>query len=413
MTHHTISSTSLENIKKTIDTATSSPTTIPGCVFIAINRTGEEILSHASGLRGLESGEKMNMESVFWIASCTKMIAGIACMQLVERGVVGLDDPDGVEKFCPELKDMKILKGFLEDGKPNLVEKKNRITLRMLLSHTAGFGYTFFNPEIRRFGFPAGINEFSGRFDDMTAPLLFEPGSKFNYGTNVDWAGVLVERATKMSLNDYCQQHIFAPLNIENISFFPSDYMKSHLAYMHQRYPDGRLIPREHILHAPLSTADPKTIFNSAGAGCFAQPREYVKIIAMLLNDGEAPGGGKRVLKRETVEEMFSNQIPDMPNFGREPIQSAISELTNPIPELYPQPHDQPQGWGLSFMLTIHEGATGRGKNTGWWAGLPNLFWWCDREKGVGGMIASQIVPFADPQVMGLWAQVESAIYQG
>jgi hypothetical protein len=95
------------------------------------------------------------------------------------------------------------------------------------------------------------------------------------------------------------------------------------------------------------------------------------------------------------VDEMFSNQIPSMPDFGREPIQAATPELTNEIPQLYPQPPEQPQGWGLTFMLTIHEGATGRGRNTGWWAGLPNLFWWADREKGVGGMIASQIVPFA------------------
>src|SRR6187402_930241 len=92
---------------------------------------------------------------------------------------------------------------------------------------------------------------------------------------------------------------------------------------------------------------------------------------------------------------MFTNQIPNMPNFGRTPIAAAIPELTNPIAELYPQPKEQEQGWGLTFMLTIHEGATGRGRNTGWWAGLPNLFWWADREKGVGGMVASQIVPFA------------------
>jgi len=112
-----------------------------------------------------------------------------------------------------------------------------------------------------------------------------------------------------------------------------------------------------------------------------------------------------------------------MPDFGREPIDDAIPELTNKIPELYPQPKEQEQGWGLTFMLTIHEGATGRGGNTGWWAGLPNLFWGCDREKGVGGMVASEVgdegedermlTSMIDPQVMGLWGQVEQAVYQG
>lgn len=114
----------------------------------------------------------------------------------------------------------------------------------------------------------------------------------------------------------------------------------------------------------------------------------------MLLNDGTSPTTDAKILKPETVKEMFTNQIPDMPNFGRQLISNPKPDFTNPIPELYPQPHDQPQGWGLTFMLTIHPGPTGRGGNTGWWAGLPNLFWWCDREKGVAGIICSQIVPF-------------------
>lgn len=414
---HTLKEESVANIRKAIDSATSDPKTkIPGFVCVSVNKSGDEIFSHASGLRGAETKEKMDLDSVFWIASCTKMVCGIACLQLVEQGKLSLDDGEQVAKLCPELARAKILQGFDENDKPILVEKKTKITLRMLLSHTAGFGYTFFNPEIRKFGFPAGIDEFSGRIEDIEHPLLFEPGTKWAYGTNIDWAGVLVERATGMILSDYIQQNIFNPLKIKNMSFFPNQEMKSHLAHMHQRYPDGHLTTREHLLRRPLyenSDAQKKSIFNSAGAGLFAQPREYVKIIATLLNDGTCPKTGAKILKKETVEEMFTNQIPSMPNFGRQPIQAATPELTNPIPELYPQPHDQEQGWGLTFMLTIHEGATGRGRNTGWWAGLPNLFWWADREKGVGGMVASQIVPFADPQVMGLWAQCEHMIYQG
>lgn len=166
---------------------------------------------------------------------------------------------------------------------------------------------------------------------------------------------------------------------------------------MHYRDPSGKITTREHVLRRSLYD-DTEGVFNSAGAGCFAQPSEYTKIIATLLNNGTSPTTGKQILKKETVDEMFSNQIPDMPNFGRNEIQDAIPELTNKIGELYPQPHDQPQGWGLTFMLTISPGATGRGANTGWWAGLPNLFWWADREKGVGGIVASQILPFAGKQ---------------
>lgn len=131
-----------------------------------------------------------------------------------------------------------------------------------------------------------------------------------------------------------------------------------------------------------------------------SQDRSTKYIPALLLKDKENTNTVPIVLKPDTINEMFSNQIPSMPNFARNPIPASIPELTNPIGELYPQPHDQEQGWGLSFMLTIHPGATGRGRSTGWWAGLPNLFWWADRERGVGGMVASQILPFGGEFVL-------------
>lgn len=101
-----------------------------------------------------------------------------------------------------------------------------------------------------------------------------------------------------------------------------------------------------------------------------------------------------------------------MPNFARQGIPAAKPEQTNPAPELYPQEGNPPQGWGLSFMITQEAGATGRGRNTAWWAGIANLFWWCDREKGVAGMIASQVMPFGDMSVMGQWGACEAAVYQ-
>lgn len=227
----------------------------------------------------------------------------------------------------------------------------------------------------------------------------------------------MLERLTGLSLNDYCVENIFKPLGVKNISFFPTQENIDRLAHMHARSPEGKITEREHLLTAPLkkqlSATEKKSVLNSAGAGIFAQPREYVKIIATLLNNGTSPATGAQILKKETVDQMFTTQIPEMPDFGRNPISAAIPYLTNPIPELYPQPEEQEQGWGLTFMLTIHEGPTGRGRNTGWWAGLPNLFWWADREKGVGGMVASQILPFGDGNVMGLWGECEALVYQG
>ena len=116
------------------------------------------------------------------------------------------------------------------------------------------------------------------------------------------------------------------------------------------------------------------------------------EILTELLNDG-----GK-LLSPTSTDLLFTNQLdlssPAFADFSRTLIPAAKPHLTNPIPELYPQPHDQPQGWSFAGLNVIHPGPAGRGKESVQWAGLANLFWWVDREKGVAGMIASQVLPF-------------------
>ena len=202
-----------------------------------------------------------------------------------------------------------------------------------------------------------------------------------------------------MSLNDYFQKHIFKPMGLEHITMFPSTQMKKDLAYLNVRDADGKLSLRAEgqLNRRPLMVCSPqdvKSTFNAGGAGCFARPVEYCQVIAMLLNDGTHAKTGAQILKSETVKEMFTNQIKEMPDFGRQGMISPKPLLSNDFPELYPQPPEQAQGWGLTFFLHVHPGPTGRSGSTGWWTGLPNLFWWTDRENGLGGIIASQIVPF-------------------
>ncbi len=134
-------------------------------------------------------------------------------------------------------------------------------------------------------------------------------------------------------------------------------------------------------------------------------------MLSVLLNDGTCPRTGTQLLRKETVDEMFKNSIPEFPNFGRQGIPAAKPELTHPLPDLYPVAGNPPQGWGLTFMLS-NGGATGRSTSTGFWAGLSNVWWWCDRENGVAGIVCTQILPFADPQVLGLWVGVEAEVYK-
>lgn len=133
-------------------------------------------------------------------------------------------------------------------------------------------------------------------------------------------------------------------------------------------------------------------------------------VLAVLLNDGTCPKTGVKLLEKATVDEMFKNQIPDFPQFGRQNIPASKPDLTNAVPDLYPTEGNSPQGWGLSMMIT--GGATGRSEGTAFWAGLCNLFWWVGRENGVGGMICSQVLPFGDAAVLGAWIGMEATIYQ-
>lgn len=132
-------------------------------------------------------------------------------------------------------------------------------------------------------------------------------------------------------------------------------------------------------------------------------------MLAALLNDGTCPTTGVQLLSARTVADMFTNQIPQFPQFGRQGIPAAKPTLTNPLPDIYPAAGSPPQGWGLSCML--NGGATGRFEATGWWAGIANMFWWVDRERGVGGMVCSQVLPFGDAKVMAAWFALETAAY--
>ncbi|KAI2473173.1 beta-lactamase family protein [Annulohypoxylon bovei var. microspora] len=399
----------VENSISTEDEATAD--TIPGTTCVIVDRSGTELFAHSAGRRGIKSKEPMTLDNTFWLASCTKMVAGLACMQLVEKGQLSLDDAAQVEELCPEFKDIKVLK---DDG--SFEEKKNGITLRMLLNHTSGFTYTFFDETTRDWSHLAGIDEFGCDIKEIQKfPLRFQPGEGWSYGVGIDWAGIVLQRKTGLTLNDYVQKNICQPLGLQNVNMLPTQSMKDKIAYMHSRGQDGKIYPRDHLYRRPLIASTPEetaSIFCSGGAGLFAKPQEYTRILSVLLNDGTDAQTGAQLVSKSTVDEMFQNQVPSFPNFGRQGIPAAKPDLTNALPDLYHIEGDPAQGWGLTFMLSGASAATGRSGSTGHWAGLPNLYWWCDRERGVAGMVCTQILPFADPAVMGMWAGLEAATYK-
>ncbi|OGM49591.1 hypothetical protein ABOM_001770 [Aspergillus bombycis] len=418
-----LSPQTIANLRTIIDDACSDENAGLPCATVVVVGKGDgspyELFSHSTRRKG--GGHKNGAQDrqlrdsehdIYWLASCTKLVTGIACMQLVERGVLRLDDADQVEILCPELKEVCVLQ---ENG--TKVEKSRGITLRMLLTHTAGFGYSFLNQKLQSYFLEHGsdipeYDEFSGHMHDFYQPLVNQPGERFEYGISIDWAGILVERTTGIKLNDYMQQFIFAPLEVHDVSMIPSAHMKERLVGLWYRSAGGRLVPRDYPLNKPLDVKEAAEVFHSGGAGLFGSIQEFSKILVALLNDGRSPETGQQILSPETVKEMFTNQIHQHPDFARQPLPAMKPDLVSPCEELYPLcPSPTPQGWGLTFMIS--PSVTGRSDTTAHWSGLSNVFWWCDREKGVAGIVASQVLPFVDPETGLLWASVETAVYEG
>ncbi|KKK13560.1 hypothetical protein ARAM_001708 [Aspergillus rambellii] len=403
----------LENALLKINDACTGPNPrIAGVVCIAVDRNGDPIFSHTSGSTKLGGSQPMDFNSVFWLASCTKLLTGIACMQLVEQGKLSLDDAEQLHQIAPELRELKVLQKN-ESGGFSLVDQAKYITLRMLLTHTSGFSYAMNSFELCEWSQPVGLDDFSGRRDDILyRPLVFQPGTGVQYGVGIDWVGVVIERVAKISLEDYFQRFIFNPLEINNTSFFPRPDMISRLAYLHHRGPDGSLTVVDHILRYPLlsSQYDPRNSFCMGGCGCFGTAPDYATILAVLLNNGKSPKTHARLLRPETVEEMFTDQIPEFPLFHNEFVPSAKPSLANARPVI-PKPGNPSDGWGLTFALSHDVSPTGRPMRSAWWEGLANVHWFVDRENGVAMILAAQVMPDGDFEVTRLYHEVEEEIY--
>jgi methyl acetate hydrolase len=214
---------------------------VPGVVALAATDTGI-LYEGAFGLRDVVDGPAMTRDSVFRIASMTKAVTSVAAMQLVEQGKLQLDEPIG--KVLPELAAPRVLEGFDTSGAPRLRPAKRPITLRHLLTHTAGFGYEMWNPELIRYVAASGMPSLmTGKLAALQLPLVFDPGERWEYGINIDWVGRAVEAVAGQPLDTYFRAHIFAPLGMADTGFVPSADQASRLVRVHRRGMDGSLEP--------------------------------------------------------------------------------------------------------------------------------------------------------------------------
>ena len=368
---------------------------IPGVVAIAA--TGNEIIYQgAFGKRDLSKDNAMTADSVFWIASMTKAVTTAAGMQLVEQGKLSLDEPIG--KVLPDLAAPQVLEGFDAKGEPKLRPAKKPITLRHLMTHTAGFAYDMWNGDIGKYlektGTPGII---SCQHAALKTPIMTDPGTRWEYGTNIDFVGKAVEAASGKRLDAYLRDNMFAPLGMNDTSFKISDSMRKRLVGMHARGEDGSLaaIPFE---------LEQNPEFHMGGGGLYGTAGDYIKFTQMILNKGK--GNGNQVLKAETVATMGQNHIGDL-NMGKMPTVAPM--FTNDV-DLYP---DQVKKWGLSFLINTAKTAEGRSAGSLAWAGLANTYFWIDPARNVAGVILMQLLPFADTKCLEAFAGFERGVYAG
>jgi CubicO group peptidase (beta-lactamase class C family) len=368
---------------------------IPGVVAMAA--TGNDVIYQgAAGKRDLGKDDAMTPDSVFWIASMTKAITTAAGMQLVEQGKLSLDEPIG--KLLPDLASPQVLEGFDASGEPKLRAAKKPITLRQLMTHTAGFAYDMWNGDVGKYlektATPGIITCLNAA---LKTPIMTDPGTRWEYGTNIDFVGKAVEAASGKKLDVYLRENMFDPLGMNDTGFKITDAMRKRLVGMHARGPDGVLAPMPFELEQAPE-------FHMGGGGLYGTAADYIKFTQMILNKGR--GNGNQLLKPETVEQMGRNNIGDL-TMGKMP--TALPPYTNDV-DLYP---DIVKKWGLSFMINTAKTPEGRSAGSLAWAGLANTYFWIDPARNVSGVILMQLLPFADAKALETFASFERGIYAG
>jgi CubicO group peptidase (beta-lactamase class C family) len=344
------------------------------------------LYSGAFGTRD-SSGAPVAADSIFAIASMTKAVTTVAAMQLVEQGKVKLDEP--VSRILPQLEKLEVIEGFdAATGKPNLRPARTLVTLKHLLTHTSGICYDIWDADMFRYTSQSKVG--------AVPPLAFEPGSRWQYGMGIDWAGRLVEAVSGMNLEDYFQAKILGPLEMQDTSYLLPASKFDRLVSGYSRQDDGSLKQDPRV--PPTAPKE----FNGGG-GLFSTTGDYVRFMQMILGKGQGINKA-RILQPKTVEIMEINQIGS----------ATAGKMKSNRPNLSSDVDIQPgatEKWGLGFLINTTAYNGGRSAGSLAWAGLFNTFYWIDPKRSLCAVLMMQFLPFVDKEAVGLLGDFERAVY--
>ncbi len=367
--------------------------TVPGAAFVLTGSDGQAAAATAGTARVGEDSP-VTTATMFRLMSMTKPLASVGALQLIEQGELALDHE--VRSVLPAWGELEVLEGFDGDT-PRLREPAHQATVKQLMNHTAGHGYSFCNADLFHYHEVTGAPDpMSGKRAYLQTPLVAEPGTEWNYGINTDWLGQVIEAVSGQDLASYLEEHVFSPLGMSDTTFAPSEEQRSRLMALYGRTADGGL----EELEFPL--AEPE--FWPAGHGACATAADYARFIAALLGGGELDGA--RILRPETVDLMFADHLGGIAL--PQEIKSAIPELSN---DVVSPPFSQ--GWGLGLHLFMEDLPGMRKAGSGDWSGLFNTYFWIDRGSGVAGAFLTQVLPYFDGRILETALLAEQAVYAG
>ncbi|MSV35840.1 MAG: class A beta-lactamase-related serine hydrolase [Bryobacterales bacterium] len=356
----------------------------------AMVATSDAILYQgAFGKRDASPGVPVKLDSIFAIASMTKAVTSTAALQLVDQGKVKLDEP--ASRHLPELKSLQVFEGVDSAGKPILRPARKPVTLRHLLTHTSGFCYDTWSQEMQDW-IKAGGAPPMGVAPNV--PLIFEPGTRWQYGYGLDWSGKLVENVSGLTLEQYFQKNICEPLGMKDTSFVPKPENLERTVSRYDYRPDGSFKeqPRDF----------PPVAYNGGG-GLNSTVGDYIKFTQMILRNGRG-ADGKQILRPGTVKQMSSNQIG---NLGAGKLKTMNPGRSSEV-NIHPGAIDK---WGLGFLINTTAYQGGRAAGSLAWAGIWNTFYWIDPKSGISAVIMMQFLPFVHTEAVGMLGDFEKAVY--
>jgi len=350
-------------------------------------------------------GSQTSKDSVFWIASMTKPVTAVAAMQLVAAGKLHLDTTvyEILRDHGWPATAAQVLEGFDSAGKPKLRPANRAITVAMLLTHTSGLTYTFWDANTDKYAKYANLPPITScKNAALETPLAFDPGAanRWEYGISMDWLGKVIERVSGQNLRDYMRQHIFQPLGMHDTDFIIGPDQRRRLANMYVRGSDGGLKPIEFEL-----PQQPE--FFMGGGGLYSTAGDYMTFLQMLMHGGQFKGAF--ILPERTVTQMLRNNIGDI-NLSRVVLKTTAPDST-PDLDMGKEFPGQDIKWGLSFLINPQDGPNGRSGASVSWAGLANTYFWLDPVKHIAGVVLTQVLPFLDSRILEWYGSFETTVY--